>query len=193
MEQQTALSAKITEQEAVTAAATAKLASARAELATISAKVSAENGQPDGSGAANELRGSGKNTSALTAQAVRGFFQALPASVSDHPEGRQSIEQVMALLERLDSAAKEACAEPHAPPSAAETTAAAPPALAAAPTMELDDDFFEQMAEAAVAPAEGGEDRVAERRARVAEAKARLKSRRPELERVARVKKMAKA
>ena len=47
--------------------------------------------------------------------------------------------------------------------------------------MQLDDDMLEQMAEAAVPPAEGAE-AIEERRAKVAEAKAGLHSRKGELE-----------
>ena len=61
-------------------------------------------------------------------------------------------------------------------------------------SMELDDDLLNQMAEAAVAPAGEQDADKEERKARVAEAKARLKSKKSELEQrgLAKVRKIGK-
>ena len=59
--------------------------------------------------------------------------------------------------------------------------------------MEIDDELLSQMAEAAVAPAGDGDSAAEERTTRVAEAKARLKSKKNDLEQgFAKVRKVVK-
>ena len=110
--------------------------------------------------------------SASTAQAVKSFFHSLPAPVAGHPEGIQAVEQIMALLEKLDTAATQVQATGQQ-----VATAAAPQEDS---SMQLDDEVLEQMAEAATAPAADGEAEEA-RTQRVAETKARLSTRRADL------------
>ena len=88
------------------------------------------------------------------------------------------------MLEKLDAAGRAATATAAA--SAASTAPAGIAAAAAADSnavvqMQLDEDMLEQMAEAAVPPAEG-EEAIEERKSKVAEAKAGLRSRKGELE-----------
>lgn len=115
--------------------------------------------------------------SAITAQAVKGFFRSLPTTVAEHPEGVQAVEQIMARLDKLDSVAALAQANTppaqvgHRPPGTAEAVAAM---VAEGATdggaMDLDDDLLTHLAEAAVPEGASGEDRPSQ----VAEAKARL-------------------
>ena len=89
----------------------------------------------------------------------------------------------------------------HRPSGTAEAVAAMvaegaaePMAAADALAMELDDDMFAQMAEAAVPPAEDTEGAAEERRTKVAEAAARLKSRKGDLEKgLSKVRKLSKS
>lgn len=128
-------------------------------------------------------------SSALTAQAVREFFQSLPPTVAQHPEGIGAVKQVMGLLEMLDSAAKIENAKGD---TKQDTTAQASQSCEPA-DMQLDDDLLDQMAKAATAPASEGEEAVQERKLRVAEAKERLRAKRTDLEvGIAKVRKISK-
>ena len=125
----------------------------------------------------------GSAPSELTAESVKGFFQGLPNAVSAHPDGQQAIKQVMELLEKLDTAAKAAMAA-KAPLSCAP---ASPAGQEAEDTlqdmqMDLDDEVLQQMAEAAVGPAEEGGSSEEDRATKVAETKARLKAKKGDLE-----------
>ena len=122
------------------------------------------------------------------ASAVKGYLQGLPEVVSADPEGQQAIQQVLSLLGRLDDAAKIVASE-----AAASSVSLAPSAEGLSETMEIDDDLFSQMAEAAVAPAGEGDSAAEERKTRVAEAKARLRSNKKDLEQgMAKVRKVVK-
>ena len=79
------------------------------------------------------------------------------------------------------------------PGQAAAPPASGPQGQERTETMEIDDDLLGQMAEAAVAPAGEGGSAAEERTARVAEAKARLKSKKSDLEQgLAKVRKVVK-
>jgi DNA repair exonuclease SbcCD ATPase subunit len=166
-EQQLVLQAMVERQSVLVANADSKVQSAKNELATITQQAAA--------GALAEVLGAsppqdvGRPT-ALTASVVKDYFQKLPERVVVHPEGQQTIQQVMVLLEKLDTAA------------AAAESAEQSPSLPAADGHNmvvddfLDDDIFSQMAEAAV-------DLEADSRvAKVAEAKARLKAKGKDIE-----------
>ena len=84
----------------------------------------------------------------------------MPQSVATDPQGQQAIQQVLDLLGKLDDAAK------------AAASAAATEAAAKVDSMEFDDDLLDQMAEAA---------EVDERKKLVAEAKAKLNSKKVDL------------
>jgi hypothetical protein len=101
--QQLELKASIEKQSVAVANADAKLLGACAELAAIvqQTELLAPSGLP-GAGAGGDF----DTQSVVTAASVRGFFQRLPGEVAAHPEGQQTIAQVMALLEKLDAAAK---------------------------------------------------------------------------------------
>eukprot|EP00974_Lingulodinium_polyedra_P048717 4678860-Lingulodinium_polyedra.AAC.1 len=80
--------------------------------------------------AAAELRGNtGPDAaSVVTAATVKDYFQKLPGSVAEHPEGQQIIQQVMAMLEKLDAVAKQVGSEASRP--AAGAGASSPPSAA---------------------------------------------------------------
>jgi hypothetical protein len=107
--QQLELQSSIEKQTVAVANADAKLHGACAELASITQQAellapTVLTGAVAGSG--------GGDHSAVTAASVKGFFQSLPGEVVSHPEGQQTILQVMALLEKLDAAAKSTQAIP---------------------------------------------------------------------------------
>jgi hypothetical protein len=129
--QQAELAEKAKEQTAATAAAASKLASAKAELAAISAKLSAENVQEDGAGAPHRRSGHMLQDDAVTRQAVAdlctfaadaGVQQALV--VAGMPPDQQA--RVVAALGAIASN----CTQQQAPPQA--TASAVPLANAAA-------------------------------------------------------------
>ena len=102
-DEQEALEAKMVKQKAVLAEAEAALLQAKVEAVAVAEKATAE------------LRGDGKagtytQCSMATASAVKDFFQKLPAAVTQDMEGQVTIKQVMALLEKLDTAAHVAAA-----------------------------------------------------------------------------------
>ena len=190
--QQQELADKIAQQKQALADAEVRLQAAKFEAATI-AQAAALQATVD-AGPAQSVQPVA--VSAITAQAVKGFFRSLPTTVAEHPEGVQAVEQIMALLDKLDSAAAlaQAKAPPaqvvHRPPGTAEPVAAmvAEGAIASlfatAPfdavvneasatdggAMDLDDDLLTHLAEAAVPEGGSAEDRPSQ----VAEAKARL-------------------
>ena len=163
---------QLAEQEEGAASMGQRVEAARRELADIAEKMAADlRGSPSattGSAAAA--------TSTVTATAVKGFFQSLPETVSGHPEGQETIQQVMALLDKLDAAAKTATSEAELSRAQARDSSQEAASELAAEDMETDEDVLDQMAEAVVAPAGEGESAEAERMQKVAEAKARLKS-----------------
>ena len=171
--QQEELADKIAQQQQTLADAEVKLQAAKIEAATI-AQAAALQATVD-VGPAQTAQPVA--VSAITAQAVKGFFRSLPTTVAEHPEGVQAVEQIMALLDKLDSAAALAQASTppalvgHRPPGTAGAVAAMVADGAAEDgAMELDDDLLTHLAEAAVPEGGSAEDRPSQ----VAEAKARL-------------------
>ena len=173
--QQAALALQIEQQQRTLTETETKLQAAKIEAATIAqAAVQAAARQ------ISEAAGAGvsapqRAVSAVTAQAVKSFFQTLPPTVAQHPEGIDTVRQVMALLDKLDAAAanadeRERPATDSMPPGA---PTAAPEPSPLHEQMQLDDDFLDQMAEAATEPSGDGED-IEARKERVAAAKARL-------------------
>ena len=163
----------------------AKLTSAKAELAAISAKVSAENGLPD---AADEpLQSSGVTLQAVadlcTFASNPGVQMALVGA--GMPKDQQA--RVVAALAAVSGCLPATCAAPGTPAAtAAATRTAHDDAEPQEEDMQLDDDLLQEMAEAAIAPGEPGDGSAAsDRKVKVAEAKARITS-------LAKVKKMGK-
>jgi DNA repair exonuclease SbcCD ATPase subunit len=171
------LQEKVARQTQCLAEAEIKLQSAKLEAATI-AQAAEQHVTP---AAVSVDQASQGQASLVTAQAVKGFFQTLPSMVAEHPEGIEAVKQVMALLEKLDSAAKLA--------GASDQEKADAPAGPLSQThsradedMQLDDELLDQMAEAATAPAGEGEGEAEARKVRVSEAKDRLRSKKKDLE-----------
>jgi hypothetical protein len=145
--QQLELQASIEKQSVAVANADAKLLGACAELAAIvqQTELLAPSGLP-GAGAGGDF----DTQSVVTAASVRGFFQRLPGEVAAHPEGQKTIMQVMALLEKLDAAAK--LAQTTIPVASGEVVAGAAgadsaPLLADEVVVEVEmstDDLFDQ-------------------------------------------------
>lgn len=199
VEQQTELQREIAQQQVVLAETEAMLRQAKLDAVSIAEQATAE------------LRGDGATyslcqSSIAIATTVKDFFQKLPPEVVGHPEGQETIQQVMLLLEKLDSAAKTAVQQAGA---RAATEAAAPATSSDGPTgvpvqtpavappveedMQIDEDLLYQMAEAAVPPAGESDGDEAARQARVDETRDRLRSKRTDLARgLARVRKVAK-
>ncbi len=178
--EQTALAERLAQQTAATAAAATKLSAAKAELAAISAKVSAENGAPKECD--NGLQGGSVTKQAVadlcTFAANPGVQQALVAA--GMPEDQQA--RVVSALQAVSVGFPSLAATCPQPPGSGQEDAANGSAIDEE-LMELDDEFLTQMAEAAVPPAEpGGDNGAEERRARVAETKARLSSKKGDLE-----------
>ena len=99
-EQQAELAKVTAQKEAELEAAATRVEQAKLEVAEITEQFAAQvRGEPVAHKAP---------CSEVTATAVKGFFQSLPTAVSAHPEGQQTIQQVMQLLELLDAAAKSA-------------------------------------------------------------------------------------
>ena len=169
---------KVARQVHSLAEAEAKLQTATAEVASITQAAAQQQA------AAGDLQPppSQQQASALTAHAVRGFFQTLPAQVAEHPEGVEAVQTVMALLEKLDSAAKTAGSEAASSAQQTEPEAQQAGAEASPPDMQVDDATLEFMAEAAVPPAGSEEGAEEVRKGRVAEARDRLKAKKGELE-----------
>ena len=175
---------KISEQAELTARLQSDVEKAKTDVLALSDKI-AEELRGSGAGMAGHVPGT---SSEATASAVKGYLQGLPEVVSADPEGQQAIQQVLSLLGRLDEAAKIVASE-----AAASSVSLAPSAEGLSETMEIDDDLFSQMAEAAVAPAGEGDTAAEERKTRVAEAKARLRSNKKDLEQgMAKVRKVVK-
>ena len=180
-EQQAELERKVAEQKVFVADAEDKLQKATVEAVAISERATAE------------LRGeradvSIKQTSVATAESVKGFFESLPSAVSADPEGMQAIKQVMVLLEKLDAASQNA----QAAQVQSDQREAAHAAIGTGP-MGLDEEVLSQMADFAVAPAGDGEGEAEARQARVEEAKARLRSKKGDLEEgIAKARKIGK-
>ena len=116
--------------------------------------------------------------SIITAAAVKSFFQTLPAEVAEHPEGADTISQVMALLEKLASAAKQVAAPAAQPIDSAATTSTAAAQDVCCGSADLDLDYEEHLnslAEAAVGPMEDSSSEAKERHCeKVAAARTRL-------------------
>ena len=167
------LQIKLADQHAKAAATFCDIEKAKTELAQLNLAAAAE--VPGGDAASTEQASQGQ-TSVVTAQAVKGFFESLPPTVAQHPEGIAAAKQVMGLLEKLHSAAELAGANGAEDGSAQSAQSVQPD------DMQLDDDLLDQMAEAATAPAEDGEAAALERKARVAEARDRLKANKGNLE-----------
>ena len=154
------LDKKLAAQVVCVADAEAKLQAAKLEAATIAQAAAAQVWSAETGSAAPAAQG---QVSILTAAAVKGFFQSLPTEVAQHPEGAGTISQVMALLEKLDSAAKQVGAP-------VETSRAAEEATDMDWDMELN-----ALAEAAVGPLEEeGQEAKEEHSKRIAEAKFRI-------------------
>ena len=111
----TEIAAKIVEQQAAVAEAEAKLQKAKLEVVTVAER------------AAAELRGANLCDSAVTATAVREYFDRLPPEVASHPEGQDAIKTVMDLMHKLDGARQVAVAGAGRGPVAAAAAAAAAP------------------------------------------------------------------
>ena len=175
-QQQQEVVKQVAEQEAAVAVAEAKLQKATLEAVAIAEKATAELRGAEGAVPASPSVAN----SQVTAAAVKGFFQSLPSVVSGDPEGRETIQQVMDLLEKLDGAAKQVAASSDARPPGHDASETAKPQghwpEQPQETMDLDDDLLGQMAEAAVAPEEGEGLAAEDRKTKVAETKARLKS-----------------
>ena len=173
LEQQAELEAQLAQQKTVLAEAEVALQQAKLDLVAIAEKATAEL-RGDGS------PGSFDQTSLVTAAAVRDYFQRLPASVAEHNEGQHVIQTVMALLDRLDAAAKAAQAA-----SVGASTEQAPTPAPADPAGDDEDmvgHLLDQLAEAAVPPDDGASDGGEARKARVAATRDRLKAKRTDLE-----------
>jgi hypothetical protein len=99
--QQAELTEKIAQQQQTLADAETKLQAAKIEADTIAQAAALEGTAAAGSTVPTQPGA----VSAITAQAVKGFFRSLPPTVTEHPEGIHAVEQVMALLDKLDSAA----------------------------------------------------------------------------------------
>ncbi len=182
------LEGKLAKQLQCVSDAEAKLQAAKLEAAAIAQAAALRATAPDGPAA----QATQVPTSAVTAHAVKSFFHTLPPAVADHPEGIGACQQVMALLEKLDSAAKSAAA-PAAHPTALPSQEVGAPPGKSDDEMQLDDDLLGQMAEAATPPAGEGEGEVEARKLRVAETKGRLRSKKGDLEvGLAKVRKTAK-
>jgi hypothetical protein len=124
-EEQAALEARIGKQREALAEAETALQQAKCEAVAIAERVAAE------------LRGGGQPASyaqscIVTASTVKDFFKKLPAAVLQHDEGQQTIAQVMALLEKLDSAAQAVAASAAAAPAVDGGSGPKPPVVAAA-------------------------------------------------------------
>ena len=171
------LEEKVARQRQCLAEAEVKLQAAKLEAATLAQAAARQ--VTSAAGSADQA--SQGQTSIVTAQAVKGFFQTLPPMVSEHPEGIEAVKQVMALLEKLDSAAKLAGANDQEN-GGASAGPLSQPHPGAEEEMQLDDDLLDQMAEAAIAPAGDGEGEAEARKVRVSEAKNRLKSKKGDLE-----------
>ena len=147
--------------------------------------------------AAAELRGNGDggslaDASVVTATAVKSFFTQLPAAVAANPEGQQTIHQVMALLEKLDTAAK--ASGPAEANSGGDSGQRPAEAVQLPPEPEMQvDELLDTMAEAAVDQAGDDEGAAEARRLKVAEVKRRLHAKKGDLEKdIAKVRKAAK-
>ena len=167
------LQVKLAEQQAKAAASNAIVQAAEAEVSAKKVAVATNPSTQEPGTDTPQVQ-----ASQLTADTVRGFFNALPQSVAGHPDGQQAIKGVMQLLEMLDQAAKNAIAVQQ-PPTDAALTAPGAGAHAGATDgqMALDvvDETLRQMAEAAVEPATSADtETVAARRKKVAEAKIRI-------------------
>ncbi len=155
---------KVAAQVLHVAEAEAKLQAAKLEAASIAQAAAAQTCIADGI-AVPVAQG---QASIITAKAVKGFFQSLPPTVAGHPEGIDTIAQVMALLEKLDSAAKHASA-PAAPPVQKTSTESDPDG------MDYDDELLNELAVAAVGPlVEEGHEAGECHRRQIAEAKGRI-------------------
>ena len=163
------LRARLVEQQAKAAATLVEVERAKVEYAQLSQAVAAAATSGTGALPATAAATTAPNSSEATVVAVKGYLQGLPQAVATDPQGQQAIQQVLDLLGKLDDAAK------------AVASAAAIEAAAKEDSMEFDDDLLDQMAEAAVAPAENGEPEADERKKRVAEAKARVNSKKVDL------------
>ena len=122
--------------------------------------------------------GADESTPATTATAVKQFFRELAPQVASHAEGQARIASIMAMLDELLQASQ--AAMPVGGRSATQPELGKQNLLPEAETteaaMELDDETLNDMAEAAVPPAAEGEAAQEDRKSKVAEAKARLKS-----------------
>jgi hypothetical protein len=199
VDQQKELEREIVEQQVVLAEAESLLRQAKLDAVSIAERATAE---LRGDGIAHDHR----QSSIVTATTVKDFFQQLPHEVAGHQEGQQTIQQVMLLLDKLDSAAKIvvqqqgilAATEAAVPAASSDeltgiqvqTPAAAPPIEE---DMQIDEDMLSQLAEAAVPPAGESEGDEVARQTRVDETRDRLRSKRTDLARgLARVRKIPK-
>ena len=167
-EQQRELQGKVDKQQALLDEAEALLLKAKDEAVAVAERATAA------------LRGGGyEQACALTATTVKSFFATLPVEVAAQVEGQAVIKQVMELLERLDTAARTAQAAGEGAGSSASEPAAQPqqarPPAPAGVDEEMDSDELDAIADAAVPPVQGDDD-AASRKARVAEARARIQA-----------------
>lgn len=190
-QQREELDTKMAEQQQKLDEAEACLIQAKADAAAIAEKTAAE------------LRAEAQvapDDGSITAATVLGYMQKLPAEITEHPEGKHAMGQVMAFLDKLHSAAQTlrpppAQVHPASGSGAGNATAAA--ASEEGENMAVDEaaeDLFTAFAEAAVPPvAEGADDESQEaRRVSVAATKARMASQPGALSSLNKVRKISK-
>jgi len=170
--QKEAMDKQIATQAEITARLQSDVEKAKMDVLALSDKM-AEELRGSSAGVATNMPGT---SSEATAVAVKAYLQGLPEVVSADPQGQQAIQQVLSLLGKLDDAAKAVAS------ASAAAAIAVPTDARCEGSMELDDDFIGQLAEACVGPEEAGEASSAERKERVAAATARLRSKRGDLE-----------
>lgn len=176
------LQSKLAVQRAKAASTSEEIEKAKQEISQLNLAAAAEvTGDSEAKGVSNDAQCA---ASRITAAAVRSFFGSLPGTVAEHPEGQEAIKTVMQMLEKLDQAAKseQSVSDPGTVQGGQASAAAhdhiGAPASLPETFMELDDELFTCMAEAAVPPAtaDDGEEAREIRKSKVAEAKARLRS-----------------
>ena len=199
MAQKADIENKITVQAEATAAASARLGTAKAERAAIAARIAADTSEdqmPNGDGG-DPLHGTVAARQAIadlcTFASNPGVQQALVAA--GMPEDQQT--RVVAAMGTIATNRLGPAPEPARSATGATTARTARVMGNAADqtvSMELDDELLDEMAEAAVPPAGEGDAAAEDRKTSVAATKARLKSKASDMEaRLSKVRKMLKA
>jgi hypothetical protein len=164
-EQRKQLDEQIKVQEEAVATADSKSQRAKSDALAIADRATAQLRE----GAAPSTAG----TPGSTAGAVQDFFQALPRAISQHPEGVQTMQQILALLGNLEKAAAAEAAPSLADPAVREEDLPEDDGL----PMDMDEDTIDRMAEAAFPEQEGeGEGAKTERAKKVQRARATIKA-----------------